>query len=145
LNIDGKHKKRKVVFRKFNPDHLPSMDTFYNFIVSYPLGKLWQTGEVCQRGQWRLALPFDVCHSFRPGSAWVSQHSLSINSKRTDITRDDLQQVAKKMNIKKTDAIIDQVHAAVSKWTYFATQTNVNKDLTEAIAKTLWLAKKENI
>ena len=92
-----------------------------------------------KKSQWRLAPAFDICHAYRPGSAWVSQHSLSINSKRTDITRNDLQQVAKKMNIKKADAIIDQVHAAVSKWTAFATQTNVNKDLTEAIAKTLWL------
>ncbi len=88
-------------------------------------------------GQWKLAPAFDVCHAFHPGSSWVSQHSLSINGKRINISRNDLLQVAKKMNIKKADAIIDQVHAAVKKWNEFADQTNVKKELKEAISKTL--------
>lgn len=90
-------------------------------------------------GQWKLAPAFDVCHSYRPGSDWVSQHSLSINGKRQNITRNDLLQVAKKMNIKKADEIIDKVHDAVTKWNDFAEQVNVKKELKEAIAKTLWL------
>ena len=90
-------------------------------------------------GQWKLAPAFDVCHSYRPDSAWVSQHSMSINGKRQNITRNDLLQVAKKMNIKKADAIINHVHEAVGKWDEFAIQTKVKKDLKEAIAKTLLL------
>ena len=90
-------------------------------------------------GQWKLSPAFDVCHSYRPGSAWVSQHSLSINDKRINITRNDLLQVAKKMNIKKADVIIDQVNAAVGKWNEFAEQTKVKKDLKDAISKTLLL------
>jgi serine/threonine-protein kinase HipA len=90
-------------------------------------------------GEWKLSPAFDVCHSYRPGSAWVSQHSLSINGKRINITRSDLLQVAKKMNIKKADVIIDQVHAAVGRWNEFAEQTKVKKDLKEAISKTLLL------
>ena len=43
------------------------------------------------------------------------------------------------MNIKKADTIIKQVNAAVSKWNDFAAQTNVKKDLKEAISKTLLL------
>ena len=65
----------------------------------------------------------------------VSQHSLSINGKRQNITRSDLLHVAKKMNIKKADLIIDQVHAAVNKWNDFAAQTNIKNDLKEAISK----------
>ncbi len=64
---------------------------------------------------------------------------MSINGKRQNITRDDLLQVAKKMNIKKADAIINQVLAAVSKWGTCANETSVTKDLKEAIAKTLLL------
>jgi serine/threonine-protein kinase HipA len=90
-------------------------------------------------GQWRLAPAFDICHAFRPGSTWVSQHSLSINGKRQNITRDDLLQVAKRMNIKKAATIINEVHAAVSKWDDFASQANVETVLLEAIAKTLLL------
>ena len=90
-------------------------------------------------GKWRLAPAFDICHAFRPGSTWVSQHSLSINGKRQNITREDLLQVAKRMNIKKAVAIIDQVHAAVCKWNDFASQANVENVLRDAIAKTLLL------
>ena len=90
-------------------------------------------------GKWKLAPAFDVCHAYRPGSSWVSQHSMSINGKRQNINRDDLLQVAHKMNIKKADIIIDKVHDAVSKWNSFATITNVNTDLKGAIEKTLLL------
>ncbi len=90
-------------------------------------------------GKWKLAPAFDVCHSYRPGSTWVSQHSLSINGKRKNITRDDLLEVAKNMNIKKADAIINQVNAVVSRWDDFAAQTNVKTDLKNAIGKTLLL------
>ncbi len=90
-------------------------------------------------GKWKLAPAFDVCHSYRPGSTWVSQHSLSINGKRQHITRDDLLKVARNMNIKKADAIINQVNAVVSKWDDFAAQTNVKADLRDAVAKTLLL------
>jgi serine/threonine-protein kinase HipA len=88
-------------------------------------------------GQWKLAPAFDVCHSYRPGSTWVSQHSLSINGKRQNITRDDLLEVAKNMNIKKAGTIINQVKAVVSRWNDFAAQTNVKVDLRDAVGKTL--------
>lgn len=90
-------------------------------------------------GQWELAPAFDVCHSYRPGSAWVSQHSLSINGKRQNITREDLLEVAKNMNIKKASTIINQVNAIVSRWNDFAAQTNVKGELKDAVAKTLLL------
>lgn len=90
-------------------------------------------------GVWKLAPAFDICHSYRPGSAWVSQHSLSINGKRQNITRDDLLSVAKRMNVKKAEAIIDQVHNAVGKWNEFAGETKVKGDLKDAVGKTLLL------
>jgi serine/threonine-protein kinase HipA len=92
-----------------------------------------------QSGKWMLAPAFDICHAYRPGSAWVSQHSLSINGKRQNIMRDDLLSVAKKMNIKKPGAIINKVNDVISRWNYFAIQTNMNKELKEGIAKTLLL------
>ncbi|MEI9959145.1 MAG: type II toxin-antitoxin system HipA family toxin [Ferruginibacter sp.] len=90
-------------------------------------------------GQWKLAPAFDVCHSYRPGSTWVSQHSLSVNGKRQNITRDDLLEVARNMNIKKAGAIINKINEVVSRWNIFAAQTNVKADLRDAIAKTLLL------
>lgn len=90
-------------------------------------------------GQWNLAPAFDICHSYRPDSTWVSQHSLSINGKRKNITRDDLLQVAKSMNIKKADTIIKQVNAAVSRWHDFAAETNVQAAIRDAVGNTLQL------
>ena len=90
-----------------------------------------------QSGKWKLAPAFDICHSYRPESAWVSQHSLSINGKRQVITRDDLLAVAKNMNIKKAGIIISQIIEVVNKWTDFAEQTNVNTIMRDAISKTL--------
>ncbi|MES2330389.1 MAG: type II toxin-antitoxin system HipA family toxin [Bacteroidota bacterium] len=90
-------------------------------------------------GKWKLAPAFDVCHSYRPGSVWLSQHSLSINGKRQNITRDDLLAIAKNMNIKKAGAIINQVNDVVSRWNDFAGRTNVNAELEAAVGKTLVL------
>lgn len=90
-----------------------------------------------QDGKWKLSPAYDVCHAYRPGSTWVSQHALSINGKRDGITRDDLLSVAKQMNIKKAEAIIDQAKDVVGKWTYYAEEVGVEPKLAEAIDKTL--------
>ena len=90
-------------------------------------------------GKWKLAPAFDICHSYRPGSTWVSQHSLSVNGKRLNITREDLLLVAKNMNFKKANVIIDEVKGVVNKWDYFSKQTGVNNDLKNAIGETLLL------
>ena len=90
-----------------------------------------------QSGEWKLAPAYDICHAYRPGSAWVSQHALSINGKRQGITRDDLLEVGRQMNVKKAPAIISQVSEAVAKWPEFAEQTKVDSELRDAIGKTL--------
>jgi len=87
-------------------------------------------------GQWKLSPAFDICHSYRPGSTWVSQHSLSVNGKRQNILRADLLEVAKKMNIKKAVHILDQVKAVVANWNQFAAKTDVDAKLKEAIRQT---------
>ncbi len=88
-------------------------------------------------GTWKLSPAYDVCHAYRPGSDWVNQHALSINGKRTNITKVDLLQVAKQMNIKKAEAIIKQIADVVSNWSYYADEVKVEKKLKQAIQKTL--------
>jgi serine/threonine-protein kinase HipA len=90
-------------------------------------------------GKWALAPAYDVCYAYSPGSTWVSQHALSINGKRQHITRNDLLEVARKMNIKKPNAIIDEVQHAVSQWQTVAAKTKVSKDLASFIGKQLSL------
>lgn len=88
-------------------------------------------------GEWKLAPAFDVCHSYRPGSAWVSQHSLSINGKRNNINKDDLLSLAKNMNIKKATQLIEQVSDVVGQWNTYANKVNVETKLRDSIGKTL--------
>ncbi len=88
-------------------------------------------------GQWRLAPAFDVCHAYRPDSPWVSQQSLSVNGKRTGITRADLETVAKQMNVKKAGIIITEISGIVARWPKFAEQTHTDPALRDAITATL--------
>lgn len=92
-----------------------------------------------QAGEWSLAPAFDICHAYRPESTWVSQHALSINGKRSNITKDDLLLVAKNMNIKKAPAILNQIKETVASWKNFAAETKVAPKLRDAIGQTLVL------
>lgn len=89
-----------------------------------------------QNENWELTPAYDVCFAYRPKSNWVSQHNLSINKKRKDITKDDLLIVAKSMNIKKANSIIQQISETIKKWHQFAEDTKVESDLQEQIGKT---------
>jgi len=84
-------------------------------------------------GDWELAPAYDICFAYRPDSKWVSQHNLSINGKRKDITKEDLLLVAKTMNIKKANTIIAQISNTVANWYQFAEIANVDVKFKEAI------------
>lgn len=86
---------------------------------------------------WELTPAYDICHAYRPGSEWVSQHALSINGKRNAISKEDLLTVAKSMNIKKATGIIQQISLTIEKWNSFAEETKVETKLKEAIETTL--------
>lgn len=90
-----------------------------------------------QGQEWELAPAYDICHAYRPDSDWVSQHNLSVNGKRKDITREDLLAVAGAMNIKKADAVIEHINLTVGRWSDFADQVQVDPPLRDAIASTL--------
>lgn len=97
------------------------------------------TFEMDKKGTWRLSPAYDICHAYRPGSDWISQHALSINGKRTNISRQDLLDVAFQMNIKKPKQIIELIAETVSNWKQYAKQTEVEIKLAKAIEQTLWI------
>lgn len=88
-----------------------------------------------KNGLWELAPAYDVCFAYRPDSDWVSQHNLSINGKRTYITKEDLLTVGKSMNIKKANIIIQQIDETVKKWNEFAEAAKVDIYRKERIGK----------
>lgn len=92
-----------------------------------------------QGKQWEITPAYDICYAYRPGSMWVSQHTLSINGKRKDFTRADLITVGKSMNIKKANHIIDEIVAVVSQWQQYAKEVDVNDRLSNTVAEHLVL------
>lgn len=90
-----------------------------------------------QGGTWELAPAYDLCHAYRPGSEWVSQHALSINGKRKDITKADLLVIGASIRCKKASEIVDEISDTVNQWKKFADAVAVDPGLRDQIAKTL--------
>ena len=87
--------------------------------------------------KWELAPAYDVCHAYQPKHPWVSKHALSINGKRTNITKDNLLTNGKSIKNKKAAATIDEINKTVKKWKSFAEETEVTPKLRNEIAATL--------
>ncbi len=87
--------------------------------------------------KWELAPAYDVCHAYQPKHQWVSQHALSINGKRTNITKDDLLTIGKSIKNKKATETIEEISHTVSQWKTFADEVKVSPKLRDEIAATL--------
>ena len=88
-------------------------------------------------GKWELAPAYDMCHAYQPKHQWVSQHALSINGKRTDITKADLMVIGKSIKNKQAEVVIGQISDTVSKWKTFADKEKVSPKLRDEINSTL--------
>lgn len=86
------------------------------------------------QGVWHLSPAYDITYAYDPKNVWLKQHQMSINGKRLDITRADLLAVAKEMNIKKAETIIDEVVAGVKTWKKCAKKAEVDMKQVAAIA-----------
>ena len=78
-----------------------------------------------REGYWRLAPAFDVIWSYNSKGLWTNRHQMSINGKTDGFERQDLIDVAKRFNIKKSSDIIDSVGSAVRRWAEFAAKAGV--------------------
>ena len=94
-----------------------------------------------KKGVWSLSPAYDVTFAYRKDSQWVKAHQMLINGKADNITKDDMLMVAEKVGIKKSDAekSIEQVKSAVSKWDFFARQTEMSERNIERIKTILGL------
>lgn len=87
--------------------------------------------------KWELAPAYDICHAYQPQSQWVSQHALSINGKRSNITREDLLVIGKSIKNKKAAETIDEISNTVNKWKSFADEVKALPKLRDEINDTL--------
>jgi serine/threonine-protein kinase HipA len=88
-------------------------------------------------GAWKLSPAYDICHAYRPQSQWVSQHALSINGKRSAISREDILEIARQMNIKKPLEMIEQTAEIIGNWNTYASQVGLDPKMKKAIGRTL--------
>ena len=91
--------------------------------------------------EWELAPAYDVCHAYRPGSPWVSQHALSVNGKRQGISSADLLTIGRSIRTRsaanKANGIITEISETVNRWPSFAEEVKVAPSLRDAITSTL--------
>jgi serine/threonine-protein kinase HipA len=90
-----------------------------------------------KNGKWELAPAYDLCHAYQPKHQWVSQQALSINGKRTNITKEDLMVIGKSIKNKKASTVIDEISHTVSQWKTFADEVKVSPKLRDEIDATL--------
>lgn len=85
-----------------------------------------------REGKWRLSPAYDLTYAH--GSGYTRQHQLSVNDKRTGITRKDLLALGSQFGIKGSGApIIAQVAAAVGEWERYAKEAKVAKERVKQI------------
>ena len=88
-------------------------------------------------GIWTLAPAYDLTYSYNPDGRWTSQHQMTINGKRKDITKEDIFACAENVGIKKLIAkeMIQEVVKAISRWKEFATLAEVEEEKIRFISK----------
>ena len=92
-----------------------------------------------KNGQWSLSPAYDLSWAYNPKGAWTSKHQMSINNKWDDISRNDLLSVAKSVNIKQANLIINKVIEAVSMWPRWAKEYGIPSQSITAIQNALLL------
>ena len=85
-------------------------------------------------GEWRLAPAFDVTYAHNPAGRWTSRHQMTLCGKRSEITHDDLVELARGVGVKRADAIVAQIVAAVVDWPRYASEAGVPQRELDAIA-----------
>lgn len=84
---------------------------------------------------WELAPAYDV--TFARGAHWTSQHQMRIQDKTADIREADLLKVAELFDVKRPQAILDQVRGALGQWEALADRHSVPAQTVTSIRATL--------
>jgi len=87
-----------------------------------------------RNGIWRLSPAYDLTYSVDLAApAYANSHSLTVNGKNEDITREDLEVVGLNNDIQDYKSLIDTVANAVAKFVNYATDLGMDEKLIESI------------
>lgn len=89
-----------------------------------------------QTGKWSLSPAYDMSWAYNSNGIWTQTHQMSIRGKQKDITREDVLEVARQMNIKRPNELIDQVVDAVGQWQQLAMQYPIPQEIIDYIQST---------
>ena len=84
-------------------------------------------------GNWSLSPAYDMMYAYDPGSFWLRRHQMSVNGKRSEMTRNDFLSVAREMNIKSAAQIIDEILQHVSQWEQYAKEAGIDDKTVKAV------------
>lgn len=87
-----------------------------------------------ESGLWRLSPAYDLtCSVDLAAPAYSNRHSLTVNGKSEEITREDLETVGQNNDIQDYNTLIDDVSGAVVKFAEYAKDLGIDAKLLEAI------------
>jgi Uncharacterized protein related to capsule biosynthesis enzymes len=87
-----------------------------------------------RNGNWRLSPAYDLTYSVDvTAPAYSNRHSLTVNGKNEDITREDLETIGLNNDIQDCKTLIDTVANAISKFEDYAKELGINEKLIESI------------
>jgi serine/threonine-protein kinase HipA len=87
-------------------------------------------------GVWHTAPAYDYTFAVDVEAPWyVNRHALTINGHDSDISRDDLLEVARRFNVKRSESLIEAAVEAVNNYPRFADEAGVDADWQRRIVK----------
>ena len=85
-------------------------------------------------GVWRLSPAYDLTYGVDLSApAYMNRHSITINGKNENITREDLEAIAQRNDIQDYKSLIDMVSNAVAKFREFAAELKIDEQLIDRI------------
>jgi serine/threonine-protein kinase HipA len=89
---------------------------------------------MAQDGVWHVAPAYDFTFTVDTSAPWyVNRHSMTVNGHDTDISRQDLLEVASRFNVKKAETLIDGAIDTVKQFPRFAQEAGVDEAWMERI------------
>ncbi len=123
LNLPYEHSKQQYLRMVFNVIARNVDDHSKNFSFC-----------MSREGVWRLSPAYDLTYSVdMTAPAYSNRHSITVNGKNEDITREDLEIVGLNNDIQDYKALIDTVANAVTKFDTYAMELGIDKKLIENI------------